>query len=123
MSASGESVDNQFVIAVPVANGRLCTHFGQCKTFALMNVDKASKKVCDFRELDPPAHQPGVLPRWLADQGANLVISGSMGQRALDIFADHGIDVVSGAPPEPPEKVVRSYLDGQLTLGANTCDH
>ena len=33
------------------------------------------------------------------------------------------IDVVVGAPAEPPESIVRSYLDGKLQPGENICEH
>jgi len=57
------------------------------------------------------------------EQGAELVIAGGMGRRAQQLFAQHGVDVVTGAPPEPPETVVAAYLDGTLEVGANACDH
>jgi hypothetical protein len=28
--------------------------------------------------LDPPPHEPGVLPRWLKEQGVNVVIAGDV---------------------------------------------
>jgi ATP-binding protein involved in chromosome partitioning len=56
-------------------------------------------------------------------QGVKTVIAAGMGRRAQSIFAQHGIEVLLGAPAEPPEDVVRSYLDGSLRLGENVCDH
>ena len=111
------------VIAIPVVGGRLCMHFGHCEQFALLDVDTAGKEILNSRQLTPPAHEPGLLPRWLHDQGVNLVIAGGMGGRAQGIFAENGIEVVVGAPAEPPESIVRSYLDGKLRPGENICDH
>ena len=53
----------------------------------------------------------------------NLVIAGGMGHRAQGIFAENGIEVIVGAPAEPPESIVQSYLDGNLQSGENLCDH
>jgi ATP-binding protein involved in chromosome partitioning len=108
-------------IAVPVNGGRLSLHFGHCEHFALFTI--ADKGVSERRNLIPPAHEPGVLPAWLKDNGANLVITGGMGQRARMLFERSGIEVVCGAEPLDPEEVVRLYLEGDLTVGDNACDH
>jgi ATP-binding protein involved in chromosome partitioning len=111
------------VIAIPVAEGRLCMHFGHCEQFVLHEVDTASKRILDSWHLTPPPHEPGLLPRWLHEQNVNLVIAGGMGQRARDIFLENDIQVIVGAPSEPPASIVQSYLDGTLQPGANSCDH
>jgi predicted Fe-Mo cluster-binding NifX family protein len=46
-----------------------------------------------------------------------------MGARAQGLFAEAGIEVVVGAPSEPPAKIVEAYLDGSLQTGGNICDH
>ena len=56
-------------IAIPMAEGRLCMHFGHCEQFALVEVDEANKVVTSTSYLTPPPHEPGVLPRWLHEQG------------------------------------------------------
>ena len=111
------------VIAVPVTDGRLCAHFGHCERFTLFDVDTTNKEIVNSRQLDPPVHQPGVLPRWLQNQGVNVVIAGGMGGRAQNMFTEQGIDVHVGAPTEQPDSIVQDYLDGKLRLGENTCDH
>lgn len=110
-------------IAVPVAAGRLCMHFGHCEQFALLDVDPAAKAVTATQLLTPPPHEPGLLPRWLHEEGADLIIAGGMGQRAQSIFAQNGIEVVVGAPSLEPTEVVRAYLAGELEVGQNACDH
>ncbi len=121
--SSAETDNNVLVVAIPVAGGRLCMHFGHCEQFTLLEVDTEGKKILRSRRIDPPPHEPGLLPRWLHEQGVNLVIAGGMGGRAQAIFAEQGIDVIVGAPAESPESLARSYLDGTLQSGENTCDH
>lgn len=118
LSDNGESV-----IAIPVANGELCMHFGHCDVFTFVTVDNASKTVKASEDRTPPPHEPGVLPNWLADQGASMVIAGGMGARAQSLFTDRGLTVLVGATPAPAEDVVKAYLAGDLTLGQNICDH
>ncbi|MBU4405486.1 MAG: ATPase, partial [Acidobacteria bacterium] len=74
-------------------------------------------------DLDAPPHEPGLLPKWLAERGANLIIAGGMGQRAQGLFVEHGIQVIVGAPAETPENLANSYLAGTLQAGDNVCDH
>ena len=71
----------------------------------------------------PPPHEPGVLPRWLHQQGTNVIIAGGMGARALELFAENGIKVMTGAPSLAPEELVQQYLDSTLQTGFNMCDH
>jgi ATP-binding protein involved in chromosome partitioning len=110
-------------IAVPVANGRLSMHFGHCETFALVDVDPQSKTILKQETLAAPEHEPGLLPRWLAERGAQVIIAGGMGQRAQGLFAENRITVVVGAPAGDPGSLVRAFLDGTLQTGDNVCDH
>lgn len=110
-------------IAIPTAQGKLCMHFGHCEQFAMVDVDPASKEIQGVEMLTPPPHEPGVLPRWIADNNANLVIAGGMGHKAREIFATNGVEVVVGAQGETPEDIVAAYLSGKLVTGPNTCDH
>ena len=108
-------------IAVPVAEGRLSMHFGHSEKFALVDVEDG--KIVSSEFVEAPPHQPGLLPAWLGEHGANLIIAGGMGSRAKGLFEQKGIEVVVGAPCETPEKVVEQFLSGELVLGDNTCDH
>ena len=98
-------------------------NFGHCAQFALLDVDSSTKTITTTTKLDPPAHEPGVLPRWLSEQGATVIIAGGMGQRAQALFAEQGIAVVVGAPADTPDALVTAYLAGTLTSGQNACDH
>ena len=110
-------------IAIPTANGQLCGHFGHCERFTLLDVDREARTILATRQVEPPPHEPGLLPRWLAEQETDLIIAGGMGGRAQALFAQNGIGVVVGAPVDTPESLVTSYLGGTLVGGENTCDH
>jgi len=110
-------------IAIPTANGQLCMHFGHCEQFALVEVDETSKTITGTSYVTPPPHEPGVLPRWLHEQGADAIIAGGMGQRAQTLFAQNGIEVIVGAPGGTPEDIVSAYVNNTLQVGDNVCDH
>ncbi len=110
-------------IAIPLAEGKLSMHFGHCTSFALVEAEEKEKRIVKREDLQAPPHEPGLLPRWLAERGANLIIAGGMGQRAQALFCQHGIEVIVGAPAETPETLVAAWLAGTLQSGANACDH
>jgi Mrp family chromosome partitioning ATPase/predicted Fe-Mo cluster-binding NifX family protein len=110
-------------IAVPVTDGVLSSHFGHCEQFALFDVDADSKTIRNRQTLMPPAHEPGILPRWLHEQGANVIISRGMGSRAQSLFFQNDIQVVVGVLGDEPDAIVKSFLEGRLEAGANICDH
>lgn len=110
-------------IAIPLAEGQLAMHFGHCEKFALIDVDLDKKEILGREDVVPPPHQPGLLPPWLAQRGANLIIAGGMGQRALELFHAQNIDVLIGAPVATPEALAKAFLNQTLSTGANVCDH
>lgn len=110
-------------IAIPLAGGKLAMHFGHCERFALVEVDPAEKKILGREDVAAPPHQPGLLPPWLAERGATMIIAGGMGQRAQNLFTEHGIQVIVGAPSDTPERLVGDFLAGTLQAGENVCDH
>jgi NifU-like protein involved in Fe-S cluster formation/predicted Fe-Mo cluster-binding NifX family protein len=115
--------NNCMKIAIPVANGHLSAHFGHCEAFAILESDQDGKAIASKSMHQAPPHEPGLLPRWLHELGANVIIAGGMGQRAQQLFAENGITVVVGAPAETPEKLASAYLGGTLQAGENICDH
>ena len=110
-------------IAIPLAAGKLSLHFGHCEEFALLDVDPETKAITGTETVPAPDHQPGLLPRWLHERGANVIIASGMGQRAQQLFAQNDITVVVGAGAESPEQLVSAYVDGTLEGGENICDH
>ncbi len=110
-------------IAIPLAQGKLSLHFGHCEEFVLLDVNKETKEITNSITLESPPHEPGLLPKWLAEKNATCIIAGGMGQRAQDLFTQQNIAVVIGAPSETPENIVKAYLDGTLATGSNLCDH
>jgi Mrp family chromosome partitioning ATPase/predicted Fe-Mo cluster-binding NifX family protein len=120
---SSETEKDIMRIAIPIADGKLALHFGHCERFALIDVDPAAKTIVKREDVAAPAHQPGLLPPWLAERGATVILAGGMGQRAQSLFAEQGIKVIVGAPAEAPETLATQYLAGTLQAGENVCDH
>ena len=110
-------------IAIPVADGQVCMHFGHCQTCAVIDVDAGTKVISKREDIAPPPHEPGVLPKWLHGLDVNVIIACGMGQHAQRLFKENGVEVVVGASVDTPENLVKAYLDGNLQTGQNACDH
>lgn len=109
--------------AVPVANGQLCAHFGHAAQFAILDYDDQAKSIIRSEIHTPPPHEPGVLPAWLSEQGVDIIIAGGMGQRAVMLFEQNNITVVTGAVGGAAEEVVLAHAANELVTGENVCDH
>ena len=114
---------DEMMIAIPLTDGKLSAHFGHCETFAMIETDTENKSITSTEMVEPPPHEPGLLPRWLAEKGATMIIAGGMGSRAQNLFKQQKISVVVGAPADSPEAIVSAYLKGALVSGENVCDH
>jgi ATP-binding protein involved in chromosome partitioning len=116
-----EDANGQRTLVIPVEDGKLSPHFGHCKQFAFIETKKGKVKAQEMKT--PPPHEPGVLPRWLYEQGADVVITGGMGEQARQLLKEKGIEVITGAPVDSPETIANQFLSGSLVTGDNACDH
>lgn len=98
-------------------------HFGHCEHFALVEFDEKNKTILNESIYQPPPHKPGLLPHWLGELGANMVIAGGTGRRAQELFANNNITVLVGAQGNTAQQLVSDYLTGDLQTGDNCCDH
>ena len=116
-----KGVKDSKTLVVPVSGGKLSSHFGHCEQFAF--IETRDGKIVKTEMRNPPAHEPGVLPQWLHEQGAHVAIVGGMGESAQQLLRGNGIEVVMGAPMDSPESLANQYLANTLVSGENRCDH
>jgi predicted Fe-Mo cluster-binding NifX family protein len=105
-------------IAIASDNGLVTGHFGHCEEFLIYDIE--SGEIVNREKIPNPGHVPGFLPKFLNEQGVNLIISGGMGSGAVDIFNSLGIEVVIGARGKV-EEVVSAYLAGKLESTGSIC--
>lgn len=108
-------------IAIPTSNGTLDAHFGHCKNFMLFDMD--NEKVTKTTTIDAPPHEPGLLPKFLSEKGVTDIIAGGMGQKAIQLFQQQGINVFVGAPQLEAEQLITGFYNKTLHFTANYCDH
>jgi len=109
-------------IAVPVNdNSVLDAHFGHCKFFVLAETN--GEEITSEEIVQPPPHEPGELPAWLAEKGVTDVLAGGMGNRAIQLFNQNGINVFVGAPQLEARELISGFLNNSIQFSANYCDH
>ena len=81
-------------IAVAAMGNTVAGHFGHCENFIFF--DTADGVITAVNSVPNPGHRPGFLPNFLADNGAQVIISGGMGGGAVDIFNERGVEVIVG---------------------------
>ena len=107
-------------IAVPCSGKTIWPHFGHCENFMIYDTENGT--ITGETSVQNPGHKPGFLPNFLADLGAEVIISGGMGGGAVDIFNERGVEVVLGAEGDA-RAAVEKYLRGELESTGSVCQH
>ena len=105
-------------VAISTDGDYVSAHFGRCPQFTIIDIENG--KVTNRVVLDNPGHHPGFLPQFLHKKGVNAIIAGGMGQRALGLFAQVGIETVLGISGKIDE-VIKQLSEGTLKGGESLC--
>lgn len=105
-------------IAVASEKEMVTEHFGHCINFNIFEAENG--QIIKSNSIPNPGHKPGFLPNFLNDIGVNVIISGGMGEGAIDIFNEKGIKVIVGASGNAKD-VVNAYLNGKLKSTGSVC--
>lgn len=95
-------------------------HFGHAREFAFFNVKNG--EILGTEYLTPPPHAPGVIPAFVGDNGATAIITGGMGQMAVNLFKERGVEVILGAQGTI-EETLAVYIEGELASTGSVCNH
>lgn len=106
-------------IAVAGMGENVAQHFGHCEGFYIYEAENG--KLLSESFIANPGHKPGFLPNFLHEKGVTTIISGGMGQGAVEIFDEHGIEVVVGASGEA-RAAADAYVSGALKSTGSICD-
>jgi len=105
-------------IAVSTDMESVSAHFGRCPEYTLVEI--SGKSVVNREIVPNPGHEPGRIPRFLKDQGVDVIIAGGMGRRALALFDEMGIRPILGVSGRV-DKVVDLLLEDKLEEGESMC--
>ena len=103
-------------------DSQISQHFGRCPYYLMVDVEGG--KIIKTDSVSNPYYQdhvPGIVPKFIHEQGANVMIAGGIGPMAIDLFASFGIEVVSGVSGGAGD-VLQAYLRGEIS-GVEPCQH
>lgn len=109
--------------AMPLDNGMVSAHFGHASQFSFIDYDREKNIAIKIEQKNPPQHEHGVIPTWIADEKVDVLFTGGIGHRAREILEGKGVTVVSGVPHGKPLFLISKYLKGELETSDNMCDH
>jgi predicted Fe-Mo cluster-binding NifX family protein len=95
-------------------------HFGRCPYYVLVDLD--GREVRRVSAVENPCygrHTPGQVPGFIKSHGADVMLAGGMGRRAIGFFQQYGIQAATGATGTV-RHALEQYLGGELQ-GAEPC--
>jgi predicted Fe-Mo cluster-binding NifX family protein len=107
-------------VAIATENGQVSGHFGHCPSFTMVDLENGT--IARQESVPSPPHEPGKIPLFLKEQGAEVVVTGGMGQKAAMIFDQHGIQQIVGVTGSV-EDTIAACLNGTLEGGGSLCSH
>ena len=104
-------------------DGEMAMHFGHCPYFVVAHVNGDNQVEHTEVQANPyaQAHQPGQIPQHIKSLGADVVVAGGMGVKAIEWFRDLGIEVATGTR-QGIGATLDAYLAGAVT-GVTECNH
>ncbi len=93
---------------------QVASHFRRARFFTFVDLDPDGEVVSVEVKENPFAQVrgPGLVPGFVRDEEADLVVSGGMGMRAAEVFRQWGVEPVTGAKGKVLE-VLRALLSGE----------
>lgn len=112
-------------IALPSRGNQIDSHFGHCEYFTVFTVDTTTKEITDSQVVSSSAGCgcKSNIAGTLAEMGVKLMLAGNMGEGAVRVLNNSGIDVVRGCSGDV-KAVALSWLQGTLVDSGDCChDH
>lgn len=103
-------------------SGQVSQHFGRCPYYVIVDVEGG--EIVSTNSVSNPYyhnHVPGMIPQFISEQGADVMIAGGIGPRAIELFASIGTEVISGAAGKIQD-ILQAYLRGEIS-GVEACQH
>ena len=109
-------------IALPSRGNQIDDHFGHCEYFTVFTVDTAAKKLTDSQVVPSPAGCgcKSNIASVLGEMGVKLMLAGNMGEGAVRVLNNSGIDVVRGCSGDI-KVIANSWLEGSLVDSGDCC--
>ncbi len=109
-------------IAVPVtASNQVDGHFGHCEFYGIYTVSEINEiEKVQILKSEQGCGCKSNIAGTLAQIGVTTMLAGGIGNGAINVLNNAGIEVIRGCSGIP-EEVVRNYLDGLVTDNGISC--
>lgn len=109
-------------IALPTYQNQIDSHFGHCEYFTVFTVDEGLKEILSQETVASPegCGCKSNIAFVLADMGVSMMLAGNMGEGAVNVLKNAGIEVLRGCSGDV-KAVTLSWLNGTLTDSGESC--
>ncbi len=109
-------------VVVPMIGDELSEHFGHAEKFGFFEIENG--KILSL-EIEPaPEHFEGSFPQWVKSKNADVVIVAGIGPKAVEMFENLGIKVITNVVPDKARKLVEDFIENRLDVTyKEVCDH
>jgi predicted Fe-Mo cluster-binding NifX family protein len=110
-------------IAIPTQNSKVDDHFGHCEYFTVFTTDEKNQIIS--QEIVPSLQGCGCksnIASILAEKGVSLMLAGGIGQGAVNVLANAGIEVIRGCSGDVAQ-LAREFSKGNVEDSGENCGH
>lgn len=111
-------------IAVPVTTTNdIDAHFGHCESYSIFSISDEGS-ILSIEKLASPqgCGCKSNIAEVLATNGVTIMLAGGIGQGAINVLANAGINVIRGCSGQAND-VIEKYIKGTLVDSGSTCEH
>lgn len=108
-------------IALPSRDNLIDSHFGHCEYFTVFTIN-TEKKIVAEEKIESPSGCgcKSNIAQTLASNGVKLMIAGNMGDGAVRVLKNSGIDVLRGCSGDVKETALK-WLKGSVVDSGDSC--
>lgn len=109
-------------IALPSRQNQIDNHFGHCEYYTIFTVDNNTKEITNSETIESPAGCgcKSNIAYTLSEMGVKLMLAGNMGEGAVRVLNNSGIDVLRGCSGDV-KTVALKWLEGSLVDSGDSC--
>ena len=106
-------------VAISSENNYVSAHFGRAPEFTFVTIE--DNEIINTEVHGNPGHSIGSIPRFIKENGAECLIVGGIGHRAIQFFRQYGIEIIMGVQG-PINDIINALINGTLLGGESFCD-
>lgn len=109
-------------IAVPVTKeNQIDSHFGHCESYGIFTISE-KKEIAGIESVESPqgCGCKSDIASVLASDGVTVMLAGGIGEGAINVLNNSGIEVIRGCSGDATE-VVKLYLSGLVEDSGSSC--